>query len=71
MVCVSEGVLQKSKNKTEQKSVHSKRMYQETNSLSFFKDNNVDQKMLFNIHRELRVVIWQRRTQVGKSGDLI
>lgn len=71
MVCVSEGVLQKSKNKTEQKSVHSKRMYQETNSLSFFKDNNVDQKMLFNIRRELRVVTWQRRTQVGKSGDLI
>ena len=71
MVCVSEGVLQKSKNKTEQKSVHSKRMYQETNSFSFFKDNNVDQKMLFNIRRELRVVTWQRRTQVGKSGDLI
>lgn len=71
MVCVSEGVLQKSKNKTEQKSVHSKRMYQETNSLSFFKDNNVDQKMLFNIRRELRVVTWQRRTQVGKFGDLI
>ena len=71
MVCVSEGVLQKSKNKIEQKSVHSKRMYQETNYLSFFKDNNVDQKMLFNIRRELRVVTWQRRTQVGKFGDLI
>lgn len=70
MVCVSEGVLQKVKTKPS-KSLHSKRMYQETNSLSFFKDNNVDQKMLFNIHRELRVVIWQRRTQVGKSGDLI